>query len=792
MLLFNFRIAWRNIRKNKVFSAVNIIGLALSMACCLAISMYVWNETHYDTFHENSHTIYRVTNKQKQAGKMYEVAVTPGPLAPALQKDFPEIKNTVRFGNWGGLLKNGRNVFEEKNVQLTENSIFSMFSFPLLKGNPATALLTKEEIVITENAAVKYFGKDWRNNASLLGEVFTLNGQNSFKLTGVVANPPASSSIQFDILLPLSFLFESDQWSNQWGSNNYHTYVQLNPAANVAAVENKLSRQLKLYKTDTEDYLQLQPLGKQYLYSKFDFFTDWGKRSDIKYVQLFSGIGLLLLIIACVNFINLSTARSLKRSMEVGIRKVNGASRRQLVRQFLSESVLMATIAGIVAVMLLRLSQPLLQKLTGTAMSFSNSSTAFFCFFVIFIVLIGLVAGIYPAFILSAFKPAVTLKGKNGIQSGAGFRKGLVIMQFSISVGMMICTFFMYRQLQFVQNADLGFNTEQVIKVSLGNELKGKVALLKQDLDKEAVIASTAPATMSLANVDNSTNLEWEGMQQGQEFLITQANVDPDFIPALGMQLIKGENFKWQNEKDTINNFIINETAVKLMGLTANNIIGKQITFFGAKGTIIGLVKDFHFKPLSAGIEPFIFRYQPWAPYFNLFVKTVPGKTAKAIDKLKQYYKKYEPESPMEFSFLNDSINQLYSADKRTASLILFFACVTIFIGCLGLFGLTVFAAEQRIKEIGIRKVLGASVFAVTRLLSKDFLKLVLLAVVIAVPVAWYASNQWLQNYAYRIELSWWVFALAGTIVLFLAMLTIGLQAIKAAIANPVKSLRTE
>jgi ABC-type antimicrobial peptide transport system permease subunit len=350
----------------------------------------------------------------------------------------------------------------------------------------------------------------------------------------------------------------------------------------------------------------------------------------------------------------------------------------------------------------------------------------------------------------------------------------------------------MYRQLQFVQNADLGFNSEQVIKVSLGNQLKGKVALLKQDLDKEAVIAATAPATMSLANVDNSGNMEWDGMQAGEEFLITQANVDPDFIPALNMKLVNGDNFKWQNEKDTINTFILNETAVKMMGKTNETVIGKKVSFWGAKGTVVGVVKDFHYKPLSAGIEPFIFRYQPWAPYFNLFVKTVPGKTAEAINQIKKYYKKYEPEAPLEFSFLNESINQLYKDDKRTASIIFLFACLTIFIGCLGLFGLTAFTAEQRIKEIGIRKVLGASVFSVTKLLSKDFLKLVLISVFIAIPVAWYASNQWLQNYAYRIQLSWWVFVLVGLMVLFIALVTISMQAIKAGRANPVKSLRTE
>jgi putative ABC transport system permease protein len=789
MIKFNLKIAWRNIRKNKVFSAINIIGLAIGMACCLVISLYVWNETHYDTFHSNAKDIFRITNKQNQAGKWYNTATT---LAPALQKDFPEIKNTVRFGNWSGLLKNGNKVYEEKNVKLTENSIFSVFNFSLLKGDPKTALLSPNEIVITENIAVKYFGNNWRNDTSLLGQVFTLNNQTSFKLAGVAANPPENSSINFDVLLPLTFLFTTDEWSNNWGANNYHTYVQLKPKTNITAFEKKLATQLKVYKPDTEDLLQLQSLNKQYLYSKFDFFTDWGKRSEIKYVKIFTAVGLLLLLIACVNFINLSTARSLKRSMEVGVRKVNGASRTQLIAQFLSESVLIAVFAGIAAILLLKFMQPFLEALTGVNLSINFTGSLFLSFFLLFIIIIGLLAGIYPAFILSAFKPVKILRGHTNIKSGAGFRKGLVVFQFAISVTMMICTFFMYRQLKFIQTKDLGFNSEQIIRVRLGNELKQKAALLKLDLDKESTIAATAPATMSLANVDNSANMEWEGMQQSEQFLITQANVDPDFIPTFGIQLLNGENFKWQSEKDTFNNFIVNETAVKLMGATVKNVIGKKVTFYGAKGSIIGVVKDFNFKPLSSGIEPFIFRYQPWSAYFNLFVKTVPGKTAEAINQIQKFYKKYEPETPLEFTFLNESIDQLYKTDKRTASVILLFACLTVFVGCLGLFGLTVFAAEQRIKEVGIRKVLGAGVLSITQLLSQDFLKLVLLSVIIAFPVAWYASDLWLQNYVYRISLDWWVFILIAVVVLCIALFTVSFQAIKAALANPVKSLRTE
>lgn len=792
MLKFNFIIAWRNIRKNKVFSLINIFGLSLGIACCMAIGQFVWSETHHDTIHKNLKTIYRVTNQQVQAGNKYHVAVTPGPLAPALQEDFAEINNTVRFGNWGGSLKYGDKVYGENSVQLTENSIFSVFNFRLIMGNPKTALLSPDEIVITENTAARYFGAGWRNNPSLIGQQFLWNDETNFKLAGIAANPPGNSSIQFDVLLPIAYLFATDKWSNKWGSNNYHTYLQLKAGTNIKAFGQKLSRQLKKYKPDTEDVLLLQPLEDQYLHSKFDFFTDWGKRSDIKYVKIFSAVGVLLLIIACVNFINLSTARSLKRSLEVGIRKVNGASKTQLVFQFLNESVLMALMAGCIAALLLKITQPLFQQFTGIDLQLSLSGANTILLFVLFTVFIGLTAGIYPAFILSAFKPVSSLKGKLGLRSGVGFRSGLMVFQFAISITLMICTFFMYRQLKFMQNKNLGFNSEQVIRVGLGKELKQKAALLKSDLEGESTIEAVAPSTMSLANVDNSSNMEWEGMLPGEEFLITQANVDPGFLPALGIGLVSGTNFSWQSNEDSASYYIVNETAVKMMGSTADKILGKKVTFWGAKGSIIGVVKDFHFKPLQAGIEPFIFRYQPWSNYFNLFVKTKPGKTAEAIRRVEQLYKKYEPESPFEFSFLNESLHQLYKNEQRTAGVIFLFALLTVLVGCLGLFGLTVYAAELRVKEIGIRKVLGAGVAGIVALLSKDFLRLVLLAIIIAIPVAGYFSYSWLNDYAYRINMDWWVFALMGVLAMSIAVVTVSFQSVKAAMANPVKSLRTE
>ncbi len=792
MLKFNLKIALRNIWKNKVYSSVNIIGLALSMACCLVISVFIWNEWQHDIFHSHRDNIYRVTEKQNQAGTIYNVAVTPGPLAPALQKDFPEVVNTVRFGQWSGTLKNGINTFQEKKILITDNSIFDVFNFPLLKGDSKTALQSFDDIVITERMAEKYFGSDWRNNPSVVGQIFTLNNEHIFKVAGIAQNPPENSSIQFDVLLPVPFLLKIDEWANKWGGNSFHTYVQLKTGTDVAAFSEKIKNQLHVYNAKTEDLMQLQPLKAQYLYSKFDFQTDWGKRSNIKYVKIFAGVGLLLLLIACVNFINLSTARSLKRSLEVGVRKVNGASRKQLIFQFLCESFLMALIAGVIAVIILQLLNSAIQILTDKAIVLEFSSALFGAAFLFFIFIIGIVAGIYPAFVLSGFKPVKNLKAISTKKPRNYIQQSLVVFQFGISITLMICSFMMYRQLQFIQQKDLGFDKEQLISVRLNGGTRGKADVLKQDLENQTAIVSVAPATMSLVNVDNSADFKWEGMQASDLFLATQANIDPSFIPTLGIQLMNGSNFPPQKLTDTFNNYILNETAVKRMGYSVDNVIGKKVTFWGGTGSVIGVVKDFHFKSLNATIEPFIFRYQPWAPYFTLLVKTEEGKTTEAIQQIQKIYKKYDAETPIEFSFVDEAINDLYKNDKRTATIIALFAGLTIFVGCLGLFGLAVFAAEQRIKEIGIRKVLGASVPHIVRLLSKDFVKLVLISILIATPVAYYTMYNWLQDFAYRVDISWWVFGLAGFVALLIALLTVSFQAIKAAVANPVKSLRTE
>lgn len=792
MILYNLKLAFRNIRRNKTFSMINIAGLAVSLASLLVISLFIWDELNHDKFHTKSDRIYRITEKQDQAGEIYNVAVTPYPLADALAAEYPEIERSARVGYWMGVLKNGDKSIEIKKMLYTENSFFGLFDFPLVKGSAASALVGQDEIIISERVAEQFFGKNWESRPNLIGSLFKLNDQDDFKLAGVVKNVPANSSFEFEVLLPLKHLVTTDPWSNKWNSNNFHTYVLLNKGSDVALFGKKISNTLSKYNKDTKDILELQPFSAQFLYSKFDFNTDWGKRSDIKYIRIFSITGILLLLIACINFINLSTARSVKKAVEVGVRKVNGASRKQLVWQFVLESLLVTVFSGLIALVMVQLVQPLVSDLAGYSIPFPESTLSFGILFAIVLGVVGLLAGLYPAVILSAYHPAAVIKMKGGVGKHAFMRKGLVVFQFAVSVTLILCTLFMYRQLSFMRSKDLGFDKEHLVEFRIPpGPLMNNVGPLKNELAAQTSIVAVSPSTMDLSDVDNSSYLEWEGMQERDKFLITHANVDPDFIPALDMKILAGSNFSSQITNDTAT-YIVNESTVKKMGYDNKGILGKEVIFWGNKGRIIGVVKDFHFKPLSAAIDPFILRYQPADRYFRMFLKLRKGQMEEGLKVIKRIYAKYEKVYPLEVSFVDEGVNQAYKKDGYVANIILAFSMLTIFIGCLGLFGLTVFSVEQRVREIGIRKVLGAGVMSIMQLLLKDFLKLVLIGTVLAFPVAWYASSRWLENYAYRIDIEWWVFAITGLAVMGIALATVGFQAKRSALANPVKSLRAE
>ncbi|MBO0948226.1 ABC transporter permease [Fibrella forsythiae] len=802
MLQNYIKIAFRNLWKSKVYSGTNIIGLALGLACCIAIGLYIIDELHYDKFHSKLARIYRVVSHQKQADGVYNVAVTPGPLAPTLTADFPEVEEATRIGRWRGTLSRGTQTVEAESMLITETSFFKLFDFPLVAGNAKKALTTPNDVVISEAMALRLFGENW-SKQGVLGQPLVFNNETPFVIGGVAKTPPTHSSIQFDVLLPYKWLEKTDKWSQKWNSNNYHTYVLLKPEAaelsNLAGFSEKLGGQLNRY-TPTEDKLYLQPMRDSYLRSKFDFDTDWGQRSDMLYIRIFLAVGLILLLIAVVNFINLATARASQRAREVGVRKTIGAQRTWLVMQFLGEALLMTCLAVAMSLLLVQTLLPLFNELAAKTLALPFDEPYFWLALAGLTLVVSLLTGLYPAFYLSSFRPAQILKGTGAaqalsVQSGRVFRQSLVVGQFALAVGLVIGSVVIYRQLAFVQNKKLGFDQSQLMYVRLKGELSNKVMPFKQAVQQLPGVSIATPTTGALVDMNNQGDIEWEGQQPNDKFLITNMNVDPDFVATTGMKLAAGRNFSWRIPSDTsgtMGAFMLNETAAKRMGWTPEQAIGKRLKFWGPSGVVVGVLKDFHFRPLRVAIEPFIFRFRPDNPYFNLLVKTKPGAVPQTIAGITTLYKKLEPATPISYGFVDQELDAQYRAEQRMGRIILYFSILSIFVSCLGLFGLTTFTAEARTKEIGVRKVLGASISSIVMLLSKDFLKPVLVAIVIASPIAWYAMTNWLRDFAYKVDLDWWMFALSGTLAIGIAMLTVSFQSIKAALMNPVNALRTE
>ena len=796
MLRNYLKIALRTLWKNKVYSFINIGGLAVGLVGCLAIGLYVWDEYQHDRAVPQFENVYRLTERQKQADGIYEVAVTPGPLAPVIQRDFAEVHQTVRVGQWFGQIQHQQKSLEAKKMRFVDASFFQFFGFKLLAGNPKTIFSAPDEVVLSEEAVAHFFGQDWQKK-QVIGQVFQFTPQLNLRLTGVVQNTPTRSHIQYDVLLPFKYVEKYDEWNYKWSNNSYHTYLKLRPDTDVAAFGRKIVGLLEKYDNGNKTPLLLQPLGEIHLQSKFDFGTDWETHGDAAYVRIFVAVGLVVLLIALFNFINLSTARATQRAREVGVRKSAGALRSSLVVQFWGESLLMTTLALGFGLLLVQSLMPFFNELSGKILVVPFEEPLFWVSMFALLVVVSFLAGLYPAFYLSSFRPAKVLKGVFDKQAGSGFRKTLVVVQFTLSVVLMIGTVGLYRQLEFMQNRNLGFNKQQLLYVRMKGDLRAKSAVFKEELTKKTSIAAVSASTSALIDVQNSSYVEWEGQaaKDKEQVLITQMNVDADFVKTTGMRLAAGRNFSAAIASDTSDKqgtYLLNETAARRMGWTAAQALGKKVKFWGLEGVVVGVLKDFHFRPLSVAIEPFILRFRPKEFYFNLLVKTNAAQTQRAIADISQIYKKLEPKSPISYGFVDEDLAQQYAIEQRTGELLLTFSVLAILIACLGLFGLAAFTAEQRTKEIGIRKVLGASVVSITTLLSKDFLKLVLVAVVIASPVAYYAMNRWLQDFAYRIEISWWIFALAGILAVGIALLTVGYQAIRAALMNPVESLKTE
>lgn len=793
-----FKIALVNLKKHKAFSLINILGLAIGLACCILITSYVLYEFSYDKFHKNSDEIYRLRVDLKISGDQLDFPKSSPPMGEHLVANFPEVVSSVRFRSLGRLpIKYHDKLFFEEKLFYADNSVFEVFSFPLLKGNPQAALKAAHSIVITEEMAAKYFGRE-----EPIGQVITLNNEAEFTVTGVAENIPFNSHFRFNMLCSFATYAESNKRDmNNWLSLNNYTYIRLNKGFAAAHLEKKFPEMIDkqvggmLQQVKGEMRLLLQPLEKIHLYSNLK--QEISGNSSITYVYMFIAVALLILIIACVNFMNLSTARSSIRAKEIGLRKVLGANRSNIIRQFLIESIVFSFIAFIFALLLAELALPIFRHISGMQLQLLTfRNPLIYAGILASILLCGLLAGSYPAFFLSSFQPKLVLKGLFTTRKARSrFRSGMVIGQFTISIFLIIGTLTVFNQLNFMKNQRLGFNKERMLIIPISDSSTlSSLRPLQEELLGHINILNVATSSHVPGQTTFVNPFLPEGYSMSEMQYMGELYIDHNFIPAMGIKLAAGRNFSPDLTTDIEKSVIINETAAKQFGW--QDPIGKTISEITMsqrlrKYTVIGVVEDFHIESLHKKITPLYISYTTHA--INSFcIRISPDNIPATISFLEAKIKEFFPARPFEFQFLDDSFDAQYRAEERLSKIFSYFSILAIFIACLGLFGLAAFSAEQKTKEIGIRKVLGASISSLVALLSREFLKWVLIANAIAWPMAYYFLNQWLQNFAYRTEISFLAFIFAGAISFAIAFITVYTQTFKASTADPVHSLRYE
>jgi len=798
-MLFNYlKISIRNFRKQRLFSGLNILGLGIGIAAVWLMVLYVADELSYDRFHAKADRIFRITQEAEWATGSFKLAITSAPYAQALQHEYPEIEKTVRISVEGG----GKILFGEKQVDapdifFADASVFDVFSFPFLYGNPATALREPQKIVLTKTLATRIFG----DAAKAVGQTVFFSNNYPNVVTGVIEDVLTNSHLNFSALRSLP-----PDYTGGWQDGDVYTYLLLKKGTDAQKLEAKFpafyTKYLQKEMGNADYHMNLQPLTSIHLHS--DLGYEMGTNGNVKTVYIFSAIALLILIIACINYMNLYTARSLKRVREVGVRKAIGSQRFQLIGQFLTESFMMTILAGLVGFLLAKAALPSFNRLAEKTLSldFQNNDLLTLSIAVAFLLLIGLLSGLYPALMLSGFRPVIALKGQLGSQAGgAGFRKSLVVFQFAATVVMIACSGIVYRQISYVNHKDLGFNKDQVLTFHIDkNEVRTQVSALKEKLGQNPIIESSAAASNPIGNnymgsaallVETNQGEMPSTPQMTQRFM-----ADADYLRTMEIKLLQGRDFVKNSPADLSGSVLVNEELVKKQGWA--NPIGKRLRYPADKGgnvkelTVVGVTSDFHIYSLQHKIEPLVIQLAPPQEQDNVYVRINAAKTTEALAYIGQVYKTFDAEARPEFQFLDENFAKQYQAELRQGNVLLAFAILAILIACLGLFGLAAFAAEARTKEIGVRKVLGASVQDVVLMLSADFVKLVLIAIVIGTPIAVYAMNKWLQNFEYRETLSWWVFALAGIVAIVIALITVSSQALKSALTNPVKALRAE
>jgi putative ABC transport system permease protein len=803
------KIAIRNLVKHKFISFINLFGLTVGLTCCFLILVYILHELSYDKYNKNAENIYRVERtflNPETGNKSLELGSIAPPFAPLLVNDFKEIKTLTRLLSSGNTsFKYEEKIFNEQNVFFADENLFHVFNVNVVKGNPSKALNDPYSVMLTVEMAKKYFGND-----DPLNKMIMLDNQLTCKVTGVYKAFPANAHLHPAVMISFNTLKDSAVYGEEglrtnWGNNSFLTYIELPDNYDPKKLETQLpafqNRHIKegndnKFKPSDWSKLTLKKLTDIHLYSHTDYEAE--ENGDIKRVYIFSAIALFILLIACINYMNLSTARSVLRAKEIGVRKVVGARRRELIAQFLSESVLLSCVAALLAFGLLWLVLPWLNKLSGQTLTIHTLLKWKIILSVLMVpFLVGILSGIYPAMFLSSFQPIKVLKGFMKVGGvNISFRKVLVVAQFSISIILIIATAIAFQQLRYIQNKSLGFDKNHVINFSYASALNNSFESFKNELLSNTSVQSVSRSS----RIPGGRLLDAMGSQinNGDSLAPTKADikfvvVDEGFVPTFGLKPVAGRNFSKQFGMDTAA-FLINEAATRALGLKSiNEAIGKQFQYGGRKGQLAGVINDFHFESLHQRILPMVF-FMPTGTggFGNLSIKIAGNNIPGALAHIESIWKKYLPDIPYDYSFLDNRFERLYESEQRQKTIFTTFACIAIFIACLGLFGLSAFAISQRIKEIGIRKVLGANAGNIVGLLSKDFLKLVAMAAVIAFPIAWYAMHKWLEDFAYRISIPWWVFVLAGVLAAIIAFITISFQAIKAAMTNPVENLRTE
>jgi putative ABC transport system permease protein len=788
-----FKTTIRNLWKNKGYSFLNIFGLAIGIACAGLIFLWVEDELNWDQFNTKKDNLYRIKENQKYDTYVATFGSTPAPMAPAMQQEIPGVANTCRIIGYNTKLITIGNKSLYAFPNYADASLFSMFSFPFVQGNAGTAFTQLYSMVVTQSTAKKFFGDE----KNVIGKTVRVDNKQDYVITGVIKDIPSNSTVQFEWVAPFQIWWnENKQWAQSWGNNDLDTYVELKPGVSAASVNKILYGFIQMREPKSNARPFIWSAHEWHLRDEFDNGVETGG-GQIEYVHLFSIIAWIILLIGCINFMNLATARSEKRAREVGVRKVLGAARQNLIFQFIGESIMMAVLSAIIAVVIILLVLPAFNLLAQKNLVLGLADPLHFSALITITLICGLIAGSYPSLYLSSFNPVFVLKGLKLKDSSASLvRKGLVIVQFSVSIILIISTIVIYQQIQYVKSRSLGFNKNNLLEINTNDEFNKNYDLIKQDLLGAGVVQNLALSDYSVLYAGNNTDgLIWDGKPANSKVLVSNRSVSPGFMNVYGLNLLAGRDFVVTDSVISKKfNVIITKSFEQLMG--KGNAVSKTLHYDGdTSGTvlnIVGVVNDFVYGDMYGKPDPVLFSCVQNSNASALYVRLKTGDVEAAIKKIEAVIKKDNPSYPFTYQFADDQFNKMFFNEQVMSELSRIFASLAIIISCLGLFGLAAFTAERRTKEIGIRKVLGASVAGITTLLSKDFLQLVAISCIVAFPAAWWMMHNWLQSYKYRIGISWWIFIAAGISALLIALITISFQSIKAAVANPVKSLRTE